>query len=189
MPTMLILRGNPGGYAWKGVSNWPDGALDDDAAIAYAELRGYTAMVLKVPGYTPKDGRDDGRQRKMALEEIRRDASVTAIYGFSAGGYNIKHILDQLTKQQKARLRLIVVLGAPKMSRSAVSGSWELQYRTDPPEGHMAGPEVFLHSEIARFLAPLKELVRELKHAAMGAGLAAMRAFGLAPRHHRSRRH
>jgi len=42
----------PGGYPWKGVSNWPDGALDDDAAIAYAELRGYSATVLKVPGFT-----------------------------------------------------------------------------------------------------------------------------------------
>ena len=150
MPTMLILRGNPGHYPWKGRNNWPDGALDAEAAIAYAELRGYTAKVLNVPGYTPNDSRDDGKQRKMALEEINQDSSVAALYGSSAGGYNIKHILDEMTKEQKARLKLIVVLGAPKLSQRDVSGRWELQYRTDPNGDHMAGPAVFLRTETAR---------------------------------------
>lgn len=189
MPTMLILRGNPGAYLWKGVSNWPDGALDEEAAIAYAELRGYSALVLKVPGFTPNDRRDDGRQRKMALDEIKRDTSVAALYGFSAGGYNIKHILDKMTKEQKGRLKLVVVLGAPKLSRSAVSGGWELQYRVDPPQGHMAGPEVFLHSEIARLLGPVKDLVLNLAGPAVSAGAAALRAMGVGPRVHRHRRH
>ncbi|WP_342359708.1 hypothetical protein [Terrarubrum flagellatum] len=188
MSTMLILRGNPGGYTWKGVSNWPDGALDDDAAIAYAELRGYSAMVLKVPGFTPNDRRDDGRQRKMALDEINR-SSVTALYGFSAGGYNIAYILAKMTKEQKARLKLVVVLGAPGMSLSTISGSWELQYHVDPPQGHMAGPEVFLHKEIKRLLGALKHFVQDVGHAAIGAALATVRALGFGPRLHRHRRH
>lgn len=189
MPRMLILRGNPGGYAWKGVSNWPNGALDDDAAIAYAELRGYSAMVLKVPGYTPKDKRDDGRQRRMALDEINRDTSVTALYGFSAGGYNIAHILGKMTKEQKARLTLVVVLGAPGMSISDISGGWELQYHVDPPQGHMAGPEVFLHKEIKRLLKPLTDVIQNIGGLVAGASLAAVRALGVSPRHHRHRGH
>ena len=191
MPTMLILRGNPGRHPWKGVEHWPDGALDDDAAIAYAELRGYSAMVLKVPGFSPKDARDDGKQRTMALEEINRDYSVTALYGFSAGGYNIWHILQKMTKEQKARLKLVVVLGAPNMSRSAVSGSWELKFPIpqDPPQGHMAGPEVFLHNEMKRLFGALKGAVRGIGQAAVDAGRAAVRALGIALRAHRHRRH
>jgi hypothetical protein len=189
MPTMLILRGNPGGYPWKGVKSWPDGALDEDAAIAYAEFRGYSAVVLKVPGFTPNDKRDDGRQRAMALDEINRGASVAALYGFSAGGYNIAHILDKMTKEQKARLRLVVVLGAPSMSRSDVSGSWELQYRVDPPRGHMAGPEVFLHTEITRLFGPVKKALLNAERAAVGVGLATVRALGFGPKLHRHRSH
>lgn len=189
MPTMLILRGNPGNYPWKGVTTWPDGALDEDAAIAYAELRGYTAIVLKVPGFTPNDHRDDGRQRAMALDELARNVSVTALYGFSAGGYNIKHILDKMTKEQKARLRLVVVLGAPKLSPLAVSGPWETRYQLDPQQGHMAGPEVFLHAEIARILKPLKEVVQQIGRSALGAGLATVRALGISPQRHRHRSH
>ena len=31
-------------------------------------------------------------QSKLALSEYRRESTITALYGFSGGGYNIQHI-------------------------------------------------------------------------------------------------
>jgi hypothetical protein len=83
-------------------------------------------------------------QTLMALAEFRRDETVTALYGFSGGGYNILRIINALKKAERARLRLVVVLGAPKNPSDLYKGPWELVYRTDPPGGHMAGPRVLL---------------------------------------------
>jgi len=45
---------------------------------------------------------------------------------------------------ERARLRLVVVLGAPKNPPNLYKGSWDLVYRTDPPGGHMDGPRALL---------------------------------------------
>lgn len=136
---MLILRGIAGRYSGR---DWPRGALDEPSALEYARRRGYVGQVLDVAGATGKNK----PQTVMALAEFRRDETVTALYGFSGGGYNVWHIIDALSKAERARLRLVVVLGAPKNPSHMYKGPWELVYRTDPPEGHMAGPRVLLGS-------------------------------------------
>lgn len=135
--TMLILRGIAGHYAGR---DWPRGALDEPPALEYARRRDYKGRVLDVAGATGSHS----AQTRMALEEFRRDKTVTAIYGFSGGGYNVLHFIHALTSAERERLRLAVVLGAPKNPEHLYKGSWELVYREDPPGGHMAGPRVLL---------------------------------------------
>jgi hypothetical protein len=144
MATMLILRGKAGNYGGK---EWPRGALDEPPALEYAQRRGYTGKVLDIAGVAV----ENSAQTRLALTEFRGDTDVSAIYGFSAGGYNVKHFLDSLTPVELRRLRLVVVLGAPenkpdKYDAHKYGGNWELVYRIDPPEGHMAGPKALLDS-------------------------------------------
>ena len=134
---MLILRGKAGFYDGK---DWPRGALHEQPALDYASRRGYEGQVLDIKGvaYTGSP------QHTTALAEYRRERTITALYGFSAGGYNVRHVIDDLTKDERDRLHLVVVLGAPKTKASAYQGSWEVVYRIDPPGGHMDGPRALL---------------------------------------------
>ena len=136
---MLILRGIAGHYAGR---DWPRGALDEPSALEYARRKGYVGQVLDVAGATgPKSP-----QTLMALAEFRRDETVTALYGFSGGGYNVLHIIKALNNTERARIQLVVVLGAPKNPSNLYKGPWELVYRVDPPGGHMDGPRALLAS-------------------------------------------
>jgi len=146
VPTMLILRGKAGYYDGK---NWPRGALYEAPAIEYARRRGYDGKVLDIAGVAM----EGSEQTKLALAMFRQDASVAAIYGFSAGGYNVYHFLQSLTPDEVLRLRLVVVLGAVPPPPTAhdfaatqFKGSYELVYRGNPPAGHMAGPQALLDS-------------------------------------------
>jgi hypothetical protein len=94
--TMLILRGLPGNYAGR---DWPRGALDEPPAIEYARRRGYNGVVLDMPG--SRHGAHS-QQSLMALDKFRRDESITALYGFSAGGYCVMHILHALSAEERA---------------------------------------------------------------------------------------
>jgi hypothetical protein len=140
---MLILRGKAGNYPTPDGKPmfWPKGALDEPAALEFARLRGYDAKVIDVEGYSAVNS----AQMVAALKEIRADEDIFALYGFSAGGYTIANILGVLTKKEKERLALVVILGAPPHS-SVYDGPWELIYREDPPgkNGHMRGPRVLL---------------------------------------------
>jgi len=134
---MLILRGIAGHYAGR---DWPRGALDEPSALEYGRRKGYVGQVLNVAGATgPKSS-----QTLMALAEFHRDPTVAALYGFSGGGYNVLHIIKALAPVERARLRLVVVIGAPKNPRNLYKGSWDLVYRTDPPGGHIDGPRALL---------------------------------------------
>jgi hypothetical protein len=137
--TMLILRGIAGHYAGR---DWPRGALDEPPALEYAKRRGYEGKVLDVAGTTG----ENSAQTKMALAEFNRDDSVAALYGFSGGGYNVRHIIKAIPHDDLSRLKLIVVLGAPGNSPDLYKGPWELVYRLDPPGGHMDGPRALLAS-------------------------------------------
>jgi hypothetical protein len=142
---MLILRGISGFYDGR---LWTRGALHEEPALDYARAKGYEGNVLDVSGETGPNS----PQTKLALSEFRRDISVKALYGFSGGGYNILHIISALTPTERARLRLLVVLGAPGNSRDKYLAKgrhgefWELVYRLDPPGGHMDGPRALLVS-------------------------------------------
>ena len=143
---MLILRGITNLKVWP---KYPNGALDEPPALRYATNRGYSGRVLDVSGETG----DNSKQTKMAVREFLNDSTITALYGFSGGGYNVYHILHQLTPEQRNRLELIVVIGvdASKLSAAALNahrfnGHWELVYRNDPPKplGHIDGPKYLL---------------------------------------------
>jgi len=118
MPKMLILRGNAGGagnYPDEQGNKiaWPNGALHEKAAKDYARLRGYEGVVVNAPGQPQSQ---HSRQATAALKAFHEDESVEAFYGFSGGGYNLKHILDYLAQhepQSLQRIKLIVVLGSP----------------------------------------------------------------------------
>lgn len=130
--SMLILRGIAD-------ANAPKGQLDDDAALEYARRLGYSGEVLDVAA-------DAGPQVRMALERIRNDKNVTALYGFSGGGYNAQSIWAQLNPQERSRITKIVVVGSPGVGKHSFPGSNDVTVQEDPPEGHMAGPKVLLQS-------------------------------------------
>jgi hypothetical protein len=127
MPTMLILRGIKS-------------LLDEPPALEYARERGYVGKVLEASG----EAYPGAPQVLAALKEFRSDPDIAAFYGFSGGGYNVRHILTGLASQEKARVKLVVVVGSPQNPSSLYEGPWELVYRLDPPTGHMLGPKSLL---------------------------------------------
>lgn len=156
-PKMLILRGNsagPGSYPdEKGNTNvsWPIGALHVHAASDYARSRGYEPIVLDKPGQPQSE---TSPQAKAALGAFLDDEAVTAFFGFSGGGYNLKHVLDFLASNKPEtlhRIALVVVIGSPNKlggksiymphsyntaARSRIkqwkNADWEVIFRTNP---------------------------------------------------------
>ena len=155
---MVILRGNSapaGTYPDEQGKNvaWPVGALHVWAATEYARRLGYEAVVLDVPGQ-PQSQKSP--QATAALKKFLEDEAVTAFYGFSGGGYNLKHILDYLASNKPEalhRIDLVVVLGAPKQPKSEYLSlrynviakrkvypakwepvKWDVVYKTNPPK-------------------------------------------------------
>ena len=129
---MLILRG-------IAKAGHPRGQLDDASALEYARRLGYRGEVLDVAGGT-------GTQVKMALKRIHNDEEVTALYGFSGGGYAAQRIWKQLDKDERARIGKVVVIGAPGVDESDFPGSTDVVVKGDPPAGHLAGPKALLES-------------------------------------------
>jgi hypothetical protein len=156
-PTMVILRGNSadaGSYPdeqGKMVA-WPYGALHVDAAVEFARRLGYQGVVLQVPGQPQSQS---SPQAKAALKKFAEDSTVCAFYGFSGGGYNLRHILLYLASKQPEslhRIDRIVVLGAPLQPRASYEAksynsiarkkvhpakwedaTWDVIYRKNPP--------------------------------------------------------
>jgi len=132
---MLILRGIASADA-------PRGQLDDDSALKYARRIGYRGEVLDVAS----NGSADGAQVKMAIDRIHRDEKVRAIYGFSGGGYNARRIYGRLDRAERQRIRKIIVVGSPGVTRADFPESADVLIKEDPPAGHMAGPKALLDS-------------------------------------------
>ncbi len=133
--SMIILRGIAADYA-------PRGLLDDESAAAYARKLGYVAEVLDVAADIPANK----SQIQMALDRIRMDGHVTAIYGFSGGGYNAPVIWANLNSGQRKRIGKIVVVGSPGVVPAAFPQAKDVVVQDDPPEGHMAGPKKLLET-------------------------------------------
>jgi hypothetical protein len=132
---MLILRG-------IGSAENPRGQLDDEAALAYADRLGFKGEVLDTAG----DTEAGSPQVDQALERVRNDHAITAIYGFSGGGYNARLIWKKLAPAEQERIRKIVVVGSPGVVKGDFPGKADVVIKADPPEGHMAGPKVLLES-------------------------------------------
>jgi hypothetical protein len=129
---MLILRG---------IANdeYPRGVLDDEVALEYARRNG--EVIDAAADYGPNSA-----QIRLALDRIRRDGSVTAIYGFSGAGYNTRMIWQQLNTIERERIRNIVIVGSPSVEEAQFAGN-QVLIVPDPPEGHMAGPRSLLDSK------------------------------------------
>ena len=159
---MVILRGNSakaGKYPDEQGKTpaWPKGALHVKAATDYAEREGYEPIVLDVPGQ-PQSRQSP--QAKAALKAFHDDKTVCAFYGFSGGGYNLRHILEHLAAtepQSLSRVELVVVIGAPFDDRKKVfaparynalvprkakgkdwqDADWVVVYRENPTKAQM----------------------------------------------------
>jgi len=152
---MLIMRGNSAGAGVYEDENgnkpaWPNGALHDEPAKAYARLLGFKPKVLDVTGSSNHGNRDTSEGTVQALECFRQNTSICAFYGFSGGGYNMKHILDKLTEGECRRVNWVAVVGvdadAPPSiyeSRNFKGGGWTLDYMANSGK-HMFLPERFL---------------------------------------------
>jgi hypothetical protein len=132
---MLILRGVAN-------SENPRGQLDDRSALDYARRVGFRGEVLDVAG----NPSSDSEQVRRATDLIRHNENISAIYGFSGGGYNARLIWQQLTPNERDRIRTVVVVGSPGVVQSDFAGTSEVIIKPDPPEGHMAGPKSLLQS-------------------------------------------
>ena len=132
---MLILRGISS-------SENPRGQLDDQSALEYARRFGFRGQVLDVAG----DIGGDNAQVRQAVERIRSERNITALYGFSGGGYNARLIWAELNAPERNRIRKVVIVGSPGIEESHFAGSPEVIIKSDPPEGHLAGPKSLVES-------------------------------------------
>ncbi len=127
MGVMLILRG---------INN----LLHEKPAALYAERHGYTPEVLDASGETGPHS----AQVEMALQRLRR-GDVTALYGFSGGGYNLVHIWHRLPHQTAERIEQITVVGAPNVDPAEFHQVEALRPKlvlfNDPEQPHMQQPE------------------------------------------------
>src|ERR1700729_2546848 len=125
---MLILRG---------IANAenPRGQLDDEAALTYAGRLRFKGEVLDIAG----DNYAGNPQVEKALERIRKDRAIAAIYGFSGGGYNVRFIWKQLEPPHQGRIRKIVVIGSPGVAKGDFPGSAEVLIMDGRPPGRAYG--------------------------------------------------
>jgi hypothetical protein len=119
---MLILRGNattkdqakdyPDDQGKRHV--WPEGALHEKAARAFAKQLGYDDIMVKGAG-SPQGPKSP--QATDALDKLHEDKEAEiGFYGFSGGGYNVWHILKLLAAtepQSLLRIHDVIVIGAP----------------------------------------------------------------------------
>jgi hypothetical protein len=158
---MVILRGNSapaGSYPDEqgNMISWPIGALHVDAAVEFARRMGFEGVVLPVAGQPQSQ---TSPQARAALKAFHEDEAVRAFYGFSGGGYNMRHILQYMAENEPyslQRIDLVVILGSPLQPRANylpvnynltarrkvhpkpwTDASWELIYKTNPPRSAM----------------------------------------------------
>lgn len=130
---MLIRRG-------VSSSENPQGQLDDQSALKYAYRVGFRGEVLDVAG----DTTGENAQVRQALERIRREKNIAALYGFSGGGYNARLFWAELSGPERNRIRKVIIVGSPGIEESHFAGSPEVIIKSDPAEGHLAGPKSLL---------------------------------------------
>jgi hypothetical protein len=119
-PKMVILPGNQAGAGQTDYPDdqgkfpaWPEGALHKKAAEAYAKSLNYEPITLKIGGYPQSQ---ESPQAKASLKLFHDDTDVCAFYGFSGGGYNVRHILENIATNEPLalhRIDRVIVIGAP----------------------------------------------------------------------------
>ena len=122
-PKMVILPGNAakeGKYPDEqgNTPAWPKGALHVKAASDYAMREGFD------PSWLTRGAIRRARTVRKPRRPWRcfmKDELDVAFYGFSGGGYNLRHILEYLAAkepQSLRRIKRVVVLGAPFKERA-----------------------------------------------------------------------
>jgi len=129
---MLILRG---------IQN----LLHEAPAIEYAKQMGYTPEVLDASGETGMYS----AQTNLALKRIRDgNGDITALYGFSGGGYNALHIWDRLEEDEKKQIKKIVVIGSPGVKYASFAGIEDIIIYNNPDVAHMNQTDDFLKNMV-----------------------------------------
>jgi hypothetical protein len=119
---MLIMRGNattkdqakdfPDDQGKPHV--WPEGALHEKAARAFAKQLGYDDIMVDGSG---SEQTATGQQAKDALKKFHEVEEVDmGFYGFSGGGYTLWPLLTFMANsepQSLLRIRHVIVIGAP----------------------------------------------------------------------------
>lgn len=126
MGIMLILRG---------INN----LLHEAPALAYAKAKGYTGEILDASGETG----EYSVQVNLAVKRIQQ-GGITALYGFSGGGYNAAHIFDRLTPAHRAEIACVVILGAPGITKDRFPGVPDVTIYNNPEVAHMEQPDALL---------------------------------------------
>lgn len=124
--TMLFLHGMQSRYG-----NVKPSQVETYAQI-YATKRGYKFEAI------PISGDNTLAQRKAAIARIQK-GGISALYGFSAGGYNIKHVLNGLSPKDRETIKDVTILGSP--GERPIKGI-TTHIIGNPPQGHMQGPRV-----------------------------------------------
>lgn len=123
---MLILRG---------IKN----LLREAPAKQYAIAMDYTPEVLQASGETGLYS----AQVNLAIKRIQRN-DITAIYGFSGGGYNLVHIWSRLNQDHRNQIKKIVVLGAPGVVYKNFAECEDVDIFNNPAIAHMMQPDNYL---------------------------------------------
>ena len=123
---MLILRGNDTKSTdlypdeTGKTRAWPEGALHEKAARAYAKQLGYDDIVVDGSG---SNQTIHGTQAKDTLKKFHEDESAEmGLYGFSGGGYTLLPILKFMAThepQSLTRIRHVIVVGSPNSQGNA----------------------------------------------------------------------
>lgn len=122
------------------------GLLDIRSATAYAQTLGYTPLVLKESGENYKNN----PQAKAAIQAITKDPTITAIYGFSGGGYNTRKIYALLPPEKRKQIKRVDVLGSPGVTKQSFVGVPIVNIIPDSPKGHMDTPRWWLEKQNAK---------------------------------------
>lgn len=112
---MLILPGiaGPVGGQYNRL-----GLLDRLSASATACALGYTPDVLDISG----ENYAGNPQARAAIRMIEADSSIIGIYGYSGGGYNAVHIWAALNASERARMKDLMIIGAPGVTLRSFPG-------------------------------------------------------------------
>lgn len=126
----------------KGIQN----KLDVESAKTYAEKLGYEPYVLNESG----ENGVGNPQARAAIKAINSDSTITAIYGFSGGGYNTRRIYSSLSAEKRKQIKRIDILGSPGVTRNNFNGVSIVNIIPNSPRSHMDTPRWWLEKNFGR---------------------------------------
>lgn len=114
--------------------------LDVKSAEEFAKVKGYEPYTLAQSG----ENYANNPQYLAALKAINADPKITAIYGFSGGGYNTRRIFKSLRADKKKQIKRIEILGSPNVTKGDFPNVEKVNIIPNSPRGHMDTPRWYL---------------------------------------------